>query len=90
MAIIFLKLFNMSISAGWLILAVIVLRFLLQKAPKWLPCILWTFVAVRLICPLSLESVFSLIPSTETLSTNVVRYAPTPAIDSGIPAIDDT
>lgn len=89
MTIIFLKLFNMSIPAGWLILAVTVLRFLLQKAPKWLPCILWTFVAVRLICPLSLESVFSLIPSTETLSPDVVRYAPVPAIDSGIPAIDD-
>lgn len=90
MEAVFIKIFNMSIAAGWLILAVIVLRFLLQKAPKWLPCTLWAFVAVRLICPFTFESTFSLIPSAETVSPDVVRYAPEPSIDSGIPAIDGT
>ncbi|MBQ9910501.1 MAG: peptidase M56, partial [Lachnospiraceae bacterium] len=64
---IFLKLLNMSITASWLILAVIMARLLLRKAPKWVPCVLWGLVAVRLICPFSLKSVFSLIPSSETV-----------------------
>lgn len=69
---IFLKLLNMSITAGWLILAVIVLRLLLKKAPRWISCLLWALVAVRLICPVSLESIFSVIPSSETIQRNIV------------------
>lgn len=90
MDLVFIKLFNMSIAAGWLILAVIVIRLFLKKAPKWIPCILWTFVAVRLLCPFSLESSFSLIPSEETISPQVVRYAQEPAIDSGISLLNNT
>ena len=73
MAAIFLKLFNMSIAAGWLILAVLVLRLLLKKAPKWVSCLLWAIVAVRLVSPFSLESGWSLIPSAETIVSNVVQ-----------------
>ena len=87
---VFLKLFNMSIAASWLIITVIVLRLLLKKAPRWLLCALWAIVAVRLICPFSLESSLSLIPSAETLSTTAVRYAQEPAIDSGVRFIDNT
>ena len=72
-AAIFLKLLNMSIAAGWLILAVLVLRLLLKKAPKWVNCLLWGIVAVRLICPFSLESAWSLIPSAETVASNAVQ-----------------
>ena len=61
----FLKIVNMSISAGWLVLAVLVLRFALKKAPKWVSVLLWGIVAVRLICPFSIESALSLIPSTK-------------------------
>lgn len=89
MDVIFLKLFNRSIAAGWLILALILLRPLLRKAPKRLSCVLWAAVAVRLVCPFSLESAFSLIPSAEPVSPKVVRYAQEPAIDSGVLAIDD-
>lgn len=64
MEVFFLKLLNMSIAASWLIIAVIVFRQLLKKAPKWLPCILWAIVAIRLICPFSFESSLSLIPMT--------------------------
>ena len=62
----FLKIINMSISASWLVLAVLILRFVLKKAPKWVNVLLWGIVAVRLICPFSFESALSLIPSAET------------------------
>lgn len=88
MEAVFLKVLNMSISAGWLIAAVLILRLLLKKAPKQITCVLWAFVAVRLACPVSLETVFSLIPSAETVSSDIV-YSDSPAIDSGIPVIDN-
>ncbi len=53
---VFVKLANMSVAAGWLILAVLVLRLLLKKAPRWITCLLWALVAVRLVCPVSLQS----------------------------------
>ena len=66
MDMLFIKVLNMSISASWLVLAVLVLRLVLKKAPKWVSVLLWGFVAIRLLLPVSLESVFSLIPNTET------------------------
>ena len=83
----FLKLVNMSISASWLVLAVIILRLLLKKAPKWVNVLLWGIVAIRLICPFSIESALSLIPSGETVPMNIEMDA-TPAIDSGIAAVN--
>ena len=62
MTAVFLKLVNMSITASWLVLAVIAIRLVLKKAPKAIHCALWTLVAIRLICPFSLESPMSLIP----------------------------
>ncbi|MGN0313292.1 MAG: M56 family metallopeptidase [Fusicatenibacter sp.] len=85
---VFLKLFNMSIAAGWLILFVLLLRLLFRKMPSWVRCILWAIVAFRLLCPFSLESMFSLIPSGEILSADTVRYAAAPAITSGISSLD--
>jgi len=64
---IFLKLLEMSIKAGWLILAVIGLRLLFKRAPKWIRCVLWSFVAIRLICPISFQSAWSLIPGEDRL-----------------------
>lgn len=89
MEMIFLNVFNRSLAAGWLILAVIVVRFLLKKAPRRLSCVLWAVVAVRLLCPFFPVSSFSLIPSGETISAEAVRFAPAPAIDSGIPALNE-
>jgi len=60
---VFIDLVNMSITAGWLILAVMVLRLIFRRAPRWVFCLLWGFVGLRLVLPFSLESVFSLIPS---------------------------
>lgn len=94
MDVIFLKLLNMGIAAGWLILAVLLLRLLLRKAPKWIHCLLWGIVAFRLLCPFSIESAWSLIPSAETIQTNTVSegriYANVPTIDSRMSVITDT
>ena len=83
----FLKIVNMSISASWLVLAVLILRLVLKKAPKWVNVLLWGIVAVRLICPLSFESALSLIPSSETIPLDI-EMAAKPTIDSGVPAIN--
>ena len=83
MEAVFLKILNMSITASWLVLAVIVSRFLLKKAPKAFSVILWGLVGVRLILPFSLESVLSLVPSAETVPGDIV-YSPVPEISSGI------
>ncbi len=85
---IFLKIINMSISASWLVLTVMILRLVLKKAPKWVNVLLWGIVAVRLICPFSFESSLSLIPSAETVPLNIETNA-APAIDSGIDAINN-
>ena len=84
----FLKTLNMSIAASWLILAVVLLRFALKKAPKWIAVLLWGVVAVRLVVPFSFESALSLIPSAETFNAHNIQYE-TPAIHSGIPAVNN-
>lgn len=85
----FLKLLNMSIAASWLVLAVILLRIFLKKSPRWITCLLWAIVALRLVMPFTLESSFSLIPSPEVIPLNVT-VTETPAIYSGIPAVNST
>lgn len=84
----FLKIVNRSISASWLVLAVLLLRLLLKKAPKWANVLLWGIVAVRLICPVSIESAFSLIPSAETISPGIMldHY---PQVNTGVPELSD-
>ena len=84
----FLKIINMSISASWLVLAVLIFRFVLKKAPKWINVLLWGIVAIRLICPFSFESTLSLIPSAETIPLNIGMDT-TPTINSGISAINN-
>lgn len=84
---IFLELLNRSITAGWLILAVILLRLLFRRVPKWVTGILWLLIAVRLVSPFAIESVYSLIPAAETVPYEIL-YSETPAIDSGVDVID--
>ncbi len=83
----FLELLNRSITAGWLILAVILVRLLFRRAPKWVTGCLWLLVAVRLVIPFSFESVYSLIPRAETVPYEIL-YSERPTIDSGISVID--
>lgn len=89
MEAVFLKLLNMSITAGWLVLAVVAFRFVFKKAPKALHVILWALVGVRLICPFSFESVLSLVPSTETVPQDIM-YSDAPTIHTGIPMMNST
>ena len=84
---VFLKVLNMSISAGYVVLAVLLLRLVLKKAPKWIAVALWGIVAVRLICPFSFESVLSLIPSAEVVSPDIMLDR-NPQINSGIPIVN--
>ena len=87
MELVFLTLLNRSIAAGWLIFAVVLLRFALKRAPKSIRGILWGLVGVRLAFPFSLECALSLIPSAQTVSPDIL-YAPAPVITSGISALN--
>ena len=84
----FLKIINMSISASWLVLAVLILRLILKKAPKWVNVLLWGIVAVRLAFPFSIESALSLIPSAETISPGIMMDT-VPSVQTGVPAINN-
>lgn len=88
MEAVFISIFNMSITASWLVLAVIILRLLLKKAPKKITVGMWALVGIRLVCPLSFESIFSLIPSAVTIPTAITDSL-YPAIQSGIPTLDE-
>lgn len=86
---VFLELFNMSITASWLVLAVILFRFVFKKAPKSLRVFMWGLVAFRLVCPFSFESALSMIPSTETVPQTIMTEN-TFRISSGIEMVDDS
>ncbi|MBQ8783010.1 MAG: hypothetical protein IJZ57_04485 [Clostridia bacterium] len=84
MEAVFLKMLNMCITAGWIALAVIIIRFHLKKAPRVVSLFLWALVAVRLVFPFSIESFLSLIPNDETIPYDIM-YAAHPNIQTGIP-----
>ena len=88
MSDLFLKIVNMSISASWLVVAVLILKLVLKKAPKWVNVLLWGIVAVRLICPFSFESALSLIPSAETFPEKIIS-GPSFDVQTGITPIDN-
>nr|MBQ8244372.1 M56 family metallopeptidase [Oscillospiraceae bacterium] len=86
MTSVFLQLCNASFTATWVVLAVLVLRLCLKKAPKWVNCVLWGVVGLRLMLPFSVESALSLIPSAQVLPQEITTgNAP---IHSGIAAVD--
>ncbi len=83
----FLKILNMSITATWIVLAVCVLRLVLKKAPKWVNVALWGLVAFRLVCPFSFESVLSLLPSAQTVPSDIAMSR-NPSVHTGVPALN--
>ena len=89
MEALFLKLVNMSITASWLVLTIIAVRLVFRKTPKWILCLLWGLVAVRLIFPFSIESALSLIPNPEPLPQDII-YTAHPQLQSGIIIVDNT
>ena len=80
---IFLKILNISITASWLVLAVLLMRLLLRKAPRYITVIMWALVGIRLLLPFSFESALSLIPSTETVPPEIL-YETAPQVHTGI------
>ena len=87
MTALFLKIVNTGISTGWVVLAVLAVRLVLRKAPKWTHVLLWGIVALRLIFPFSLESALSLIPSAQTLPDQLLA-GPSFQIHTGVPPVD--
>ena len=88
MSSMFIKVLNLSINASWLILAILLLRPLLRKAPKWIYCAMWAIVALRLLLPFSIESALSVLPGSEVIPQDIVTTK-TPAIHSQIMAVDN-
>ncbi len=90
MSELFLSVLNMSLTASYVILFVMLVRLLLKKAPKFISYALWGVVAFRLIIPFSFESMFSFMPRI----TNAVPiphdiiYQQSPQINSGIEVVD--
>lgn len=95
MEAVFSKLVGISLVANWLILAVVVLRLLLKKAPRRVTCILWLIVALRLIVPFSIESPVSMIPQTtsviqEAVDTNLIHPEVISSVMTPEPGQDET
>ncbi len=82
-----MKIVNISISASLVVLVVLILRLVLKKVPKWTIVLLWGIVAIRLLCPFSIESALSLIPSNETFNHNILMDT-TPIINKDISAFN--
>lgn len=83
----FLKVFNGTVAASWVVLAVMAARLLLKKAPRSMVCGLWALVALRLILGDGIQAPFSVIPSTELIPPASL-YEQAPTIQSGIPVLD--
>lgn len=84
---VFIGVLNSALVSGFLILAVILARFLIKKAPKWISCALWGLVAIKLMLPIRVESIFSLVPSSNPIPSDI-EYSAAPQIDTGIRAIN--
>lgn len=90
----FLNVVNMSLSASFIVLIILILRKILNKAPKWIHVLLWTIVAIRLVCPITIESVVSLLPSAEVINPAILVETPSitneiTTVNTGIPVIND-
>lgn len=89
MSQVWIKVVNLSIQASWLVLAIILFRLAAAKAPKWSRVLLWGLVGIRLVCPVTLESMLSLVPSAETISPDIMTQTD-PSVETGIPAVNNT
>ncbi len=80
---IFMEILNNALTASWIILAVMLYRVVFKRTPKWIICLLWGLAALKLVLPLNIESVLSLIPSARP-----IQYSASPQIDTGVQTID--
>ena len=73
----FIQLLNASIAASWLIGAVLLVRLIIKgRSPRWIACLLWGLVALRLVVPFSVESPLSLVPETPEITLEFSEEAP--------------
>lgn len=86
---IFLHLLKMSLTAGLLVVVVLLLRVVFCKAPRWIHCLLWALVAVRLLCPITLESSLSLMPDTNAAFSVITEQISTPQEEPDTPVVDN-
>lgn len=87
MGALFVDFLNISITASYIILAVILIRLIFPKIPRKFICVLWAIAGIRLVLPFSIESIFSLIPSAETIQPVAGNHRGV-IVNSGISAID--
>lgn len=87
--LLFLRVLNLSFTAGVAILFVLVARLLLKRAPKAYSYALWAVVLFRLLCPFSFESVLSLLPTNPEPVPSGILYAAAPRVNTGLPAFDN-
>lgn len=81
----FLSFWNRSVAAGWLILAVALVRLVWRRCPKWTLCLLWMLAGVRLLGPFTLESSLSLMPRMDRIEAALEGAGPAPEIQAGQP-----
>jgi len=83
---------NMSITASYVAIGVILVRLLLKRVPKVFSYVLWLPVLFRLVCPFSFDSAFSFFNlinlNTRQGSGITEGLLQTPVIQSGIDSID--
>ncbi|MBF4692407.1 M56 family metallopeptidase [Fusibacter ferrireducens] len=87
---IFINVLNMSLSASYVILVVIGIRFLIQRLPKVYAYLLWSVVWIRLVNPFKIESIISLVRINHQTIPEDIGYAKVPAIHSGIHLLNNS
>ena len=85
----FITILNNAIVASWLIAAIILLRLVFKKVPKWVHCMLWILVAVKLLLPINIETPFGFLPKTKPIPEKIT-VAEVPTVDTGISGIDES
>ena len=80
----FRTIWDMSLVGSYCILLVLLVRFVLRKAPRWYSYALWAIVFLRLICPVFPESGFSLIPQRLTVVESDNQIQEEPAFLTGV------
>ena len=100
MTALFWMLVDAAFAAGWAVLILLIWRaFFGKRTPRWLAVAMWAIVALRLVCPYTIESEFSQMPQplSQTVATMQSETVTTPTViipteePDGAPApTDDT
>ncbi len=80
METLFIRMLNLSINASIMIAAILFFRLVFRKAPKWINCLIWSLVGIRLLFPFSIESSFSLIPKQDPIPSSIVIWTPVSSV----------